>query len=120
MEKLVAELQKIVMFKDTTEVGDIVLIAAKKPQLLVYALIMDIERDTTKLDEWWQVTMQILTVPPHQVVWVLRTPQMTGMEIFTMGGEQRFVKAIDVSGSPVDRMRSDKRKTGRPALRRVK
>ncbi len=30
------------------------------------------------------------------MVWTLRTPQFTGMEVFTMGGEERFVKAVDL------------------------
>ena len=44
MEKLVSDLKKIMAFKETVEVGDIVLLAAKKPQMLVYALVSDIVR----------------------------------------------------------------------------
>lgn len=95
MEKLVLELKKIINFKDTTTTGDIVLLAGKNPQMLVYAQVHSIERDTSRKDEWWQVGMTVLTMPPHETVWTLRTAQMTGMEVFTMGGEERFVKAID-------------------------
>ncbi len=42
MQKLVEELKKIIPFKNTTDVGDIVVIAAKEPQMLVYAHIDDI------------------------------------------------------------------------------
>ncbi|HEB49514.1 MAG TPA: hypothetical protein ENI89_02805 [Desulfobulbus sp.] len=94
MEKLIAELKEIVDFKETTDVGDIVLIVAKEPQILVYALVTSIERDTTRRDEWWHVGMQLLTVPVQPVTWTLRMAQFTGQEIFTMGGEQRFVKAV--------------------------
>ncbi len=101
MEKLIAELKEIVDFKETTEVGDIVLIVAREPRILVYALVTSIERDTSRRDEWWHVGMQLLTVPVQPVIWTLRMAQFTGQEIFTMGGEQRFVKAVrfpDTSG----------------------
>ena len=45
MEKLVSELRQIVPFKDTTDIGDIVLIVSKEPQMLVYALVTGIEPD---------------------------------------------------------------------------
>ncbi len=94
MEKLIQELKKIVTFKDTTDIGDLVLLVAKDPQMLVYALITGIEADNTRKDEWWQVEMQVLSVPPHPLTWTLRLPQFTGQEIFTMGGEERFVQAV--------------------------
>lgn len=96
METLVNDLKKLVPFKDTIEAGDIVLIAAKKPQMLVYGVVNDIVRDETKRDEWWHVSMHILSLPPRLVTWTLRTPQMTGLEIFTMDGEERFMKAVRV------------------------
>ncbi|HKJ64329.1 MAG TPA: hypothetical protein VJ969_02940 [Desulfopila sp.] len=95
MEKLVKELKDTFNFKDNTDVGDVVVIAAKEPQMLVYAYITGINRDTTRKDEWWHVDLSILTMPPQKMTWTLRTAQMTGMEIFTMGGEERFVKALE-------------------------
>ena len=98
MEKLAADLKKIMPFKDTTEPGDIVLIAAREPEMLVYASVGEILRDETRKDEWWHVNLHILTVPPQTVVWTLREPQFTGREIFTMAGEARFVKAVEFAG----------------------
>ena len=100
MEKLVAELKEIIDFKDTTEPGDIVLIAAKEPQMLIYAYVSSIERDSNRKDEWWNVDLNVLAIPPQKMTWTLRTPQMTGMEVFTMGGEERFVKAVDFLKPP--------------------
>lgn len=94
MQKFVNELQQLVPFKDTTDVGDIVLIAAKEPQMLMYAKVTEIERDPSRKDEWWHVHLSVLSIPLQNMVWTLRTAQMTG-EIFTMGGEERFVKAVD-------------------------
>ncbi|MDX1775070.1 MAG: hypothetical protein R3297_00655 [Desulfobulbales bacterium] len=121
MDGIVKDLKKLVRFKDTLEKGDIVLIAAKKPQMLVYALVCDIVRDETKRDEWWHVGMHILSLPPRKVTWILRTEQMTGLEIFTMEGEERFMKAVDfgTESPPVEpekRLMDDEK----PALRRVK
>jgi len=121
MDKIVKDLHKLVPFKDTLEAGDIVLIAAKKPQMLVYGLITDIVRDDTKRDEWWQINMHILSLPPRRVSWILRTPQMTGQEIFTMDGEQRFMKAVDFGQNfPLTGPKKQKNKKDTPALRRVK
>jgi hypothetical protein len=120
MEKMLSDLKKIVRFKDTTDIGDIVLLVAEKPQMLIYALVTSIERDETKKEEWWHVTMQVLTVPPHKVAWTLRTPQMTGLEIFTMNGEKRFVKAVQFTR---DRPVGGSAKTGgrkKPQLIRMK
>ena len=108
-------------FKDTVEIGDIVLIVAKKPQMLVYALISDILRDDTKKDEWWHVSMHVLSLPPRKVTWTLRTGQMSGQEMFTMEGEERFMKAVvfDTHKKPVkEDARKDTR--GKAALRRIK
>lgn len=94
MEQLVAELKKILPFKETTTTGDIVLIAAKNPQMLLYAVVGDIVRDETRRDEWWHVTLHLLSIPLQTVMWTLRTAQFTGQEVFTMGGEGRFIKAV--------------------------
>lgn len=102
MEKLVAELKKHVQFKDTTEVGDLVLLVAKEPQMLVYALVTGIEPDPSRKDEWWHVHMQVLSVPPQPLTWTLRVEQFTGREIFTMGGEPRFVKAVHFDAARVE------------------
>jgi len=100
MEQLVAELKKILPFKATTEPGDIVLVAAKQPQMLLYAVVGDIVRDETRKAEWWHVTLHLLSLPIQTMVWTLRTPQFTGQEIFTMEGEGRFVQAIRLASRP--------------------
>lgn len=105
MEKLLEELKSVVPLKDKTDIGDIVLIVGENPQLILYGIVESIERDTSKKDEWWNIALTFLTVPLQKVVWTLRTPQMTGQEIFTMGGEKRFFKAVEFekggSESPV-------------------
>ena len=80
--------------KDTTDVGDIVLVVVEETEMAGYALVTGIERDQTRKDEWWEVHMQLLSVPPQPLVWTLRTEQFTGQETFTMGGKGRFVKAV--------------------------
>lgn len=123
METLVSDLKKIVPFKDTVEIGDIVLIAARKPQMLVYALISDIVRDDAKKDEWWHVSMHILSLPPQKVTWTLRTEQMSGLETFTMEGEERFMKAVVFGkpGSPAEKDAfKDTKNKARGTLRRIK
>lgn len=95
MQKIVDELKQLISFKDTTSAGDIVLIAAKEPRMLFYAYVNKIERDSTRRDEWWHVHFTLLSVPLQKMTWTLRTEQFNGQEIFTMGGEERFVKAVN-------------------------
>jgi len=121
MEQLIADLKKIVSFKDSINTGDIVLIAAKEPPTLIYALVGSIEKDSGRKDEWWHVTMSLLTVPPQKITWTLRTPQMTGMESFSMGGEARFMKVVDLSIDKAPKKDMLKKNDGKSGgLKRVK
>lgn len=100
LQELVTELKQHVVFKETTVPGDLVLIAADNPRLLVYARVERIEPDPSRRDAWWHVTMQLLTVPPQLIVWTLREPQFTGREMFTMGGDERFMQAVRLEAPP--------------------
>jgi hypothetical protein len=98
MEKFVEELRKVVGFKDSTEIGDIVLIVIDTPRSLLYARVKDFERDDSRRDEWWHISLQLLSIPPQEVKWTLRREQFSGQEIFSMGGDKRFIQAIDLDG----------------------
>jgi hypothetical protein len=119
MKKIVAELKQLISFKDTTSAGDIVLIAAKEPRMLFYAYVNKIERDSTRRDEWWHVHFTLLSVPMQKMTWTLRTEQMNGQELFTMGGEERFVKAVNFGDD--DDIRIDGEKSNKTtSLKRIK
>lgn len=123
IDKVVTEIQKVMKFKESTAEGDIVLLIFEKPQSLFYALVTDIERDMQKMDEWWHLSLQTLaSVPPQSMIWTLRESQFTGKEIFTMGGEKRFMKAVDFFVNQADPVKKDKKphKRNKPALRIVK
>jgi hypothetical protein len=62
--------------------------------------------------------MRILSIPLQEMTWTLRTPQMTGMEIFTMGGEERFVKAVDFGTPTSEKPAQPKKQDG--FIKRVK
>lgn len=94
MDEFIGELKKIISFKETTVVGDIVILASNDPQMVVYALVTSIEPDPGKKGSWWSITMQVLSMPPREAVWTLREPQFTGKEIFTFGGIEHFMKAV--------------------------
>lgn len=97
METMVQELKKLIAFKDSTSPGDLVLIVIEKTKSVFYALVTEISLDDTRRDEWWHLTLQILSLPPQKVVWTLREPQFTGKELFTMDGDGRFMQALDFS-----------------------
>lgn len=124
LEMLVEELKAVIPFKETTEVGDIVLVASEQPQMLLYGLITSIERDPGKKDEWWHIGLSFLTVPLQNVVWTLRTAQMTGQEIFTMGGEKRFFKAVGIGAKnalkPMGKSKEPSKQSIKKGLKRIK
>ena len=94
MEQLVSELRKMISFKQDIDTGDLVLIVADDPRMLAYAVITDIEADSTRRDPWWHVHMQMLAVPLQAMTWTLRMEQMCGREMFTMGGKKRFMAPV--------------------------
>jgi hypothetical protein len=120
MEKIIGDLKKIIKFKDSVEVGDIVLIAAKKPQMLVYALVNEMTKDETRRDEWYHVGMHILSLPPKKITWTLRPEQMAGLEVFTMEGEDRFMKAVVFDSDKKPEKPSGQKKKAKATLRRIK
>lgn len=122
MEKLIEELRTVIPFKKTTEVGDIVLVIAQDPQMLLYGQVSSIERDHSKRDEWWNIGLTFFTVPLQKVVWTLRTPQMTGSEVFTMGGEKRFFQAVEMSAAQNgEEIETDRQpRPQKPMIKRIK
>lgn len=123
LEKLVEELKSITPFKVSTEVGDVVLIASDEPRLILYAMVTSIERDPSKKEEWWHIGLTFLTVPLQNVVWTLRTAQMTGQEIFTMGGEKRFFQAVVIGAEQplaADAPEGSKTSRQKGSLKRIK
>ncbi|NTV14730.1 MAG: hypothetical protein HGA96_12500 [Desulfobulbaceae bacterium] len=101
MENMVKELRKMVKFKETTDVGDLVLVVMETPLSCLYALVRAFERDQNKRDEWWKISLHLLSLPPQEISWILRTEQFTGKEIFTMGGDKRFMQAVDLGPLPL-------------------
>ncbi len=122
MEKLVEELKAAIPLKPDTDTGDIVMIVGENPQMIIYGIVTSIERDSNKKDEWWNIGLTFLTVPLQKVVWTLRTEQMTGREIFTMGGEKRFFQAVELDREVLRSSSQDKeRRSIKPSkLKRVK
>lgn len=123
LEQVIEELKKVIQFKENTEPGDLVLVLFENPQIAHYGRISSIERDFSKRDEWWHVTFHLLTIPPQKVVWTLRTEQFTGREIFTMGGEKRFMQAVrlgDPELSPERKSEEKKSAQRKSGLRVVK
>lgn len=100
MDTFVNELKKLFSLKDTTTVGDIVILASVEPKMLLYALVTSVNPDPGRKKSWWNVTMQVLTIPPREIVWTLREPQFTGQEIFTFDGVEHFMKAVRFDTAP--------------------
>ena len=93
-EKYIDELKKTIPFKDKIDIGDIVLFVL--PDMFTYGVVKDIVKDKMKKDDWWFVTFVSFTIPLKKMVLILRTPQMTGKETFTIDGKYRFFAAVDL------------------------
>ena len=91
LEELLAELRNKITFKEKTAVGDVVLVGMKPG--LFYGVALEIKPDVKK--DWWNISFKLLVIPPVDITWILRTPQMNG-ELFTIGGEEHFMIAIDM------------------------
>jgi hypothetical protein len=91
LEELLSELRNKIAFKGKTSVGDIVLVGMKPG--LFFGVVLDIKPDIKK--NWWNVNFKLLVIPPADVTWILRAPQMNG-DIFTIGGEEHFMISLDM------------------------
>jgi len=122
MEKLLEEIKTVVPFKTDTDIGDVVLVVGQNPQMVMYGIVTSIERDKHKKDEWWNIGLTFLTVPLQKVVWTLRKEQMTGREIFTMGGDKRFFQAVELDREAVKTLSAGQEVTApqKSTLKRIK
>ena len=120
MDDFVGELKNILHLKDTTVPGDIVVLASDEPRMLVYALVTAIEPDKTKKGSWYHITMQVLAVPPREVVWTLREPQFSGKEIFSFSGIEHFMKAVRFEKETATTAAGENGNTGRSGLSKDK
>ncbi len=127
IEQIIKELGNKVKFKDSTDVGDIILMVneTEEPQTpfgVAYAVINGFEPDPAKKDEWWFVSLTFLAIPPEPRTLILQRPHFTG-EIFTMGGRKVFIKAVDLAVPPTEPLDGDGQGDNsdrRSGLRRVK
>jgi hypothetical protein len=70
--------------------GDLVLVYYQD-QPAVYGRIEYIEPDIKK--DWYQVTLQLLTIPAQTVTWILRESYINGAP-FTMGGKAMHLEEV--------------------------
>lgn len=91
LAKVLQAVRGYMQIKPETSPGDIIL--AGMPSGIFYGLVDDIVPDRKK--NWYQLKFKLLMLPPVELVWKLRIPQMSG-ELFTINGEQHFVVAVDL------------------------
>ena len=111
LDQILTELKKVIKFKETTAEGDVILVGMKKG--LSYGIVLDIKPNVKR--EWWDIRFKLLVIPPADLTWILRTPQMCG-EIFTMNGEEQFMIAVEMDIPE----KVQQKPGGRPALSIVK
>ena len=89
--------------------GDLVLVYYDD-QPAVYARIEYIEPDVKK--DWYQVTLQLLTIPSQKVTWILRASYIDGAP-FTMGGKAMHLEEVKHISRPGKDEESPKKTQGR-------
>jgi len=77
------------------KIGEVVLIYYDN-RPTVYGRIEKIEPDIKK--DWYQITLLLLTIPPHLVTWILRESYIDG-EPFTMGGVPMRLEEVKTPGA---------------------
>ncbi|MEI6126685.1 MAG: hypothetical protein WCQ99_09065 [Pseudomonadota bacterium] len=95
LQKILGTLKEHMTFKPTTEPGDVILVGM--PSGLFYGIVRSIDNNIKK--DWFNLSFNLLVIPPAEVTWILRVPQMTG-EFFTINGEDHFVIAVDATKLP--------------------
>jgi hypothetical protein len=76
--------------------GDVILVGM--PSGVFYGLVDGIEPDHKK--NWFEMKFKLLILPPVELSWKLRIPQMSG-ELFTINGEQHFVLPINLRSAVI-------------------
>jgi len=97
LESKLADIKKYISLKQETHIGDIVIVGTISD--IFYATIRDIRLDIKK--NWYSFHFTILAMPPVELTWKLRQPQMCG-EIFTINGEEHFMAAVAFTTKEAD------------------
>ncbi|MDR2367167.1 MAG: hypothetical protein LBF58_03515 [Deltaproteobacteria bacterium] len=103
IERVVEELRLKIPFKPETNVGDVILIVRENDAGAVesvYARVMAFTSETKNRQEWWHADMAILSVPLGYVTFIASGDQLTGREIFTVGGRKIFITAVNTESCP--------------------
>ena len=87
--------------------GDLVLVYYEDTPT-VYARIEYIEPDIKK--DWYQVTLQLLTIPPQTVTWILRDSYINGSP-FTMGGKPMHLEEVKMVARKQEEEKASSKKT---------
>ena len=94
VEKILQDIKKNLSLKKDTNIGDIVLVGT--PDGIFYASVREIKQDFKK--KWFNIRFTMLVMPPVELTWTLRQPQMCG-EIFTINNDDHFMIAVDLESA---------------------
>ncbi|MFC1591725.1 hypothetical protein ACFL43_04310 [Thermodesulfobacteriota bacterium] len=92
LHKALSDLRQHISFKSNTRPGDIILVGM--PAGLFFGVVQSIDSNVKK--NWFNLNFKLLILPPADITWILRIPQMNG-ELFTINNEDHFVIAVDTT-----------------------
>jgi len=115
LQKVLDNLKNSLSFKSNTAPGDIILVGTQAG--LFYGVVQDIANNPKK--NWYNLHFKLLAIPPTDVTWILRIPQMNG-EIFTMDEEEHFVISVDVNPTEKRPEEQEEEKPAPPKLRIIR
>jgi len=102
VKEVLQDIKKNIPLKDDTNIGDIVLVGT--PDGIFYASVLEINQDIKK--NWFNVRFTLLVLPPVELTWTLRQPQMCG-ELFTINNDDHFMLAIELGAKTADTLLND-------------
>jgi len=108
LDKELTDIKRYISLKKDTHAGDIVLVGT--PNGIFYAVVHDISPDIKK--NWYAVRFTALLLPPVDLTWKLRLPQMCG-EMFTMNGEDYFMTAVELEAREAENSDGNSAPTGK-------
>jgi len=92
VQELLDNVKTTISVKTDTLPGDVVLVGMESG--LFYGFVQEIKKNSKK--NWWDIYFKLIILPPVDMVWILRTPQMRG-EIFTINDKEHFMIAVDMN-----------------------
>ncbi|MDR2443768.1 MAG: hypothetical protein LBE31_09660 [Deltaproteobacteria bacterium] len=98
IEEIIEELSVQLAFKDTTELGDVVMLITEEKfgyYGINFAHVVSLEPKIINEVEWWQVGLIILSIPLSGQQLIVQKVNLSERPLFSLRSRKVFLKAVD-------------------------